>query len=310
MAADSVSGVQSSAFAKPDFELLFNSVPGLYLVLDPTYSIVAVSNAYLSATHTRRGEILSRNIFDVFPDDPGEEATGVRNLRASLDYVVANKVADTMAVQRYPIRVADATGERFELRYWSPRNSPVLSPIDGSLIWIIHRVEDVTEYIRTLGKHAETVSASLALQDNSRRMEAEILNRAQEIQEANRNLKLAHTELSRLHALLETSAAEREEALKSSDERFRLLVDGVREYAIFMLDPKGTIVSWNQGAERIYGYSESEILGKSYDFFFCQADRQSGISLREFTAAINHGSAEEQDGAYAKMARSSGLAVY
>ena len=72
----------------PDFRVLFESAPGLYLVLapDPAFTIVAVSDAYLRATMTRREQILHRGIFDVFPDNPDDpQATGTRNLRASLE---------------------------------------------------------------------------------------------------------------------------------------------------------------------------------------------------------------------------------
>src|SRR5580765_2426612 len=69
-----------------DFEALFESAPGLYLVLDPTLDIVAVTDAYLDATMTRREDIVGRGIFDVFPDNPDDpDATGVANLRASLE---------------------------------------------------------------------------------------------------------------------------------------------------------------------------------------------------------------------------------
>ncbi len=90
-------------------------------------------------------------MFDVFPDDPVAEADGVRNLRASLEHVLANKVADTMAVQRYPIRVDDS-GDQFELRYWSPSNSPVIDEHTGELLYIIHRAEDVTAYIQSISR--------------------------------------------------------------------------------------------------------------------------------------------------------------
>src|SRR5207248_6497841 len=64
----------------PDFQALFQSAPGLYLVLTPDLNIVAVSDAYLRATMTKREEILGRGIFDVFPDNPDDpSATGVRN---------------------------------------------------------------------------------------------------------------------------------------------------------------------------------------------------------------------------------------
>jgi signal transduction histidine kinase/ActR/RegA family two-component response regulator len=132
----------------PDFKHLFESLPGLYLVLDLDLLIVAVSDDYLEATMTRREEILGRSLFDVFPDNPDDPgATGERNLKASLDRVVATGVCDRMDVQKYDIRRPACEGGSFEERYWSPLNSPLLGD-DGSVTFIIHRVEDVTELIR------------------------------------------------------------------------------------------------------------------------------------------------------------------
>jgi signal transduction histidine kinase/ActR/RegA family two-component response regulator len=177
---------------RPDFQSLFESAPGLYLVLDPDLVIVAVSDAYLAATMTRREEILGRGLFEVFPDNPDDpEATGVGNLAASLERVRRNLVADTMAVQKYDIRRPASEGGGFEVRWWSPFNAPVLGP-DGKLAYIIHRVEDVTEFVRL--KQAENKRQQLAadlLQDNARK-EAEILQRSQELQEANRQLRAAN----------------------------------------------------------------------------------------------------------------------
>ena len=131
-----------------DFRALFESVPGLYLVLDPEVNIVAVSDAYCRATTTRREDILGRAIFDVFPDNPDDPAAdGVRRLRASLQRVLQNGVADAMAVQKYDIRKPEQEGGGFEVRYWSSLNSPVRGQ-DGSIAYIIHRVEDVTDFTR------------------------------------------------------------------------------------------------------------------------------------------------------------------
>ena len=110
----------------PDFRALFESAPGLYLVLAPDFTIVAVSEAYLAATMTRREEILGRGIFEVFPDNPDDpSATGVANLRASLERVLQHVRPDAMAVQKYDIRRPEAEGGGFEERFWSPVNSPV-----------------------------------------------------------------------------------------------------------------------------------------------------------------------------------------
>src|SRR5215216_3942365 len=131
----------------PDFRALFESAPGLYLVLTPDFTIVAASDAYLDATMTMRHSIVGRNIFEVFPDNPADpEATGTRNLRASLTRVLQHRRPDTMAVQRYDIRRPDPEGGAFEERYWSPVNSAV---VRGDVVaYIIHRVEDVTEFVR------------------------------------------------------------------------------------------------------------------------------------------------------------------
>ncbi len=66
-----------------------------------------------------------------------------------------------------------------------------------------------------------------------------------------------------------------EQALRETEERFRLLVEGVKEYALFMLDPTGRVVSWNAGAERIKGYSAQEILGQHISRFYPPQDRRT-----------------------------------
>src|SRR5512147_754791 len=104
-------GLQASGV---DYQALFQALPGLYLILQPDLTIVAVTDAYLSATMTRREEILGRNIFDVFPDNPDTpDATGVSNLRASLLRALHDKVADAMAVQKYDVRRPAEQGGTF-----------------------------------------------------------------------------------------------------------------------------------------------------------------------------------------------------
>ena len=169
--------------ADPNFKTLFEAAPGCYLVLNPDFTIAAVSDAYLRATVTQRNEIIGRGIFDVFPDNPDDpSATGVGNLRASLERVRTNRVADSMAVQKYDIRIPGQ--EKFEIRYWSPINSPVLSD-EKKLTYIIHRVEDVTEFVRLKQLGSEQAA----------RMESEVLRRAQELQISNQQLRVANEEL-------------------------------------------------------------------------------------------------------------------
>jgi PAS domain-containing protein len=72
----------------------------------------------------------------------------------------------------------------------------------------------------------------------------------------------------------EMRAEKVQNALNLSEERFRLLVDSVSDYAIFILDPDGKIVSWNPGAQRLKGYTPDEILGQHFSIFYPEEDRQ------------------------------------
>lgn len=73
-----------------------------------------------------------------------------------------------------------------------------------------------------------------------------------------------------------TSEKENADRLRDEEDRYRLLVESARDYAIFMLDPQGTVMSWNRGAERIKQYTAEEVLGRNYSCFFTQEDRDAG----------------------------------
>src|SRR5450631_761156 len=153
--------------AEPDFRLIFESASDRCLILTPELEIVAVSDAYLQATMTRREDILGCALFDVFPDNPDDpSATGVANLRASLARVLALKRADTMAIQKYDIRRPEAEGAGFEERHWSPVNLPVFGA-DGQVAYIVHRVEDVTEIVRLKKHESEQAQRYLQLLDTA-----------------------------------------------------------------------------------------------------------------------------------------------
>jgi len=135
-----------------DFQNLFESAPDLYLLLTPDLTIAEASNAYLKATLTDREKIISRNVFDVFPDDPQDSsADGVSNLLASLSFVKQNGIQHSMAIQRYAIPRPDGT---FEERFWQVFNVPVFSSAN-EIEYIIHKVEDITSF-EQLKRKAET----------------------------------------------------------------------------------------------------------------------------------------------------------
>jgi PAS domain S-box-containing protein len=85
-----------------------------------------------------------------------------------------------------------------------------------------------------------------------------------------------------------------EEALRQNEERFRLLVEGVKDYAIFMLDPEGRVTSWNEGVHRINGYSQQEILGRHFSVFYPDVDVKHGKPERALEIAQEKGTYEEE----------------
>jgi PAS domain S-box-containing protein len=85
-----------------------------------------------------------------------------------------------------------------------------------------------------------------------------------------------------------------EEALRESEERYRMLLDGIQDYAIFMMDPRGQVVSWNAGAERIKGYTADQIIGHNFSRFFPPEDIERGRPEEVLRMTAASGRHEEQ----------------
>ena len=216
--------------ASTDFRAILAAVPGLCLVLTPELRIAGASDLYLRATMTARDAIIGRNIFEVFPDNPGEDhPSGVANLRASLERVLKFRLPDSMPIQKYDMRRPD--GE-FEERYWSPLNSPVLSK-GGAVEWIVHRVDDVTEHVRQ-GRE----KAALDLFAREQRLIIDELRKAYEDH---------HTS---------------HDALKESETRLRSILEAIPD-AVVTIDEQGDIESFSPAASRLFGYAPEEVIGKN-----------------------------------------------
>ena len=214
--------------AVPDFRLLFERAPAPYLVLDGHFDIVAVSDAYLAATMTDRAAIVGRNLFDVFPDNPAEvDATGVSNLRASLQRVVATLAPDTMAVQKYDIRRPEAAGGGFEERHWSPINTPIV--VDGALRFIVHRVEDVTDFVVSSRERTAEQESTQELRVRATELERELYRRAQELQRANQELRHLHAELEGRVAQTSGDLAREADARQRTESELRRSEEQLRQ---------------------------------------------------------------------------------
>lgn len=180
-----------------DFKMLFETTPAPYLVLAPddNFTIVAVNDAYLHATMTDRKAILGKGLFEVFPDNPDDPyVNGVSNLRASLERVIRNCSADKMPIQKYDIPITNDTKKGFEVKYWSPINTPVLN-IDKTVKYIIHRVQDVTEFMLLKKRDNET-------QNHIEQMQAEIYRHLQEIEQSQEIIHAMNQRYSLLMSIL------------------------------------------------------------------------------------------------------------
>src|ERR1051326_4154273 len=145
--------------ATPDYRVLFESAPGLYVVLDLQFRVIAVTDAYLEATRTQRQELVGRSLFDVFPNPPADSnGGGVSNLRTSLTAALETGRAQVMAVQKFDLPRPESEGGGFEEHFWSPVNTPVIGP-NNQVECIIHRLEEVTEFVRLKQREREENAA-------------------------------------------------------------------------------------------------------------------------------------------------------
>ena len=146
----------------PDFRLLFESSPGLFLVFlpdAPKYTIVAVSDAYMRQAKIKREDILNKGVFDGFPENPNEmEANGRKLLIESFEKVLKSKKPDKMNLLRYDIM---NDNDKFETHFWLVMNSPVLD-LEGNLSYIINQAEDVTNLV------VEKRGAEIALKESEK----------------------------------------------------------------------------------------------------------------------------------------------
>lgn len=181
-----------------DFRALFESAPGAYLVLkpdSPRFTILAVTDSYLRVTMTERKEIVGRGLFEVFPDNPNEVSpTGVQHLRSSLERVLKSKLQNAMPIQRYDVQRPGSSGREFEKRYWSPTNSPVLDH-NAEIRYIIHRAEDVTEFVERKAGEAKVKLEADTLLARNVELELEVEGRSREIAEATTKLEQSNAEL-------------------------------------------------------------------------------------------------------------------
>jgi len=148
--------------SEADFKLLFETGLGQFIILlpdSPTFTVFAASDAYLKAVNQSRAAMVGRGLFETFPEGPDpSHARTVRNLRASFHKVLETKEPDSLpAAQQYDLPESSSDGQPFQERHWRLVSSPVLNP-DGSVRFISHQIEDVTE--RVISERKQRASQS------------------------------------------------------------------------------------------------------------------------------------------------------
>ena len=125
-----------------DYKLIFQAMPGMCLILDTAFNILAQNEDHARATLSIAKNVVGRNLFEAFPDNPNDSAaSGVASVRQSLLRVLKTRQTDAMPIIRYDVQPALGG---FQERYWAITNTPVLGE-DGFVRWIINRAEDATE---------------------------------------------------------------------------------------------------------------------------------------------------------------------
>ncbi len=139
-----------------DYKSVFQNLPTPVAILSPEFIMIDMNEAYRQHSGRPREELVGRNIFEAFPDNPAEPGvSGPSALGESLRRVLDTGRPDAMALQRYDVEATDQPGE-FSERYWCPINVPVPA-VGGQVAYIIHAVEEVSDLIR---KFVEAEAAS------------------------------------------------------------------------------------------------------------------------------------------------------
>ena len=219
-----------------DFRALFDAALTPCLVLSPSFEILAANPACLQATQRTLESLVGHLVFEAFPANlAADGARSEQSLRLSLERVRDTRRPDVMDVLRYDLPLDGPPPLRFEERYWSPMNVPVLGP-DGAVRYILICAEDVTRFVKDRAGHVSTIAAQAG------------------------QIEATHARLCarELHAL---AAARQVQA-----EHSRL--DAVMKAApvgIFVADRDGRLVSSNPTNQTLWGPGQTQV-GDLIDF--------------------------------------------
>lgn len=228
-----------------NFKALFEEAPGLILVLNPSFTILAISDAYVEATYTKREDLVGKHFFDVFQDTKNTNA--VTETKASLEYVLKNKKSHVIPMLRMEIKNLAGV---LEEKYWNPINKPILTK-DNQVQFIVHIVKDLTEFVKLEKIYVSEENISNTLPDLIHSLESTLLNRQKKSKSIN----------EKLHQRIIKQNIELENLTKDISD-YKLALDASDIVAI--TDEKGIIQYANDNFCTISKYSKNELIGQNH----------------------------------------------
>ncbi|HZS39316.1 MAG TPA: PAS domain S-box protein [Polyangia bacterium] len=302
--------------AGPDFRALFDAAPSRCLVVRadaPRFTVVAASDAYLSVLGAERKRVIGRALAEAFPSSP---------LAAVFERVIAARAPEGLNVPfldergavAYIIHCAEDAAALGETQFRAlfdlmPQLGWTALP-DGSvdfynrgwyeytgatpeelLGWGWTRVHDPDLLPQVTARWRESIAsgAPFEMEFPLRRRDGAFrwfLNRANPVRDdEGRVLRWIG---------INTDVHDRKQAATASEARLGLLLDSIRDYAVFMLDPDGRVATWNPGAARIKQYRADEIIGKHFSVFYPPEDVRAGKCERELEGATRTGRYEDE----------------
>lgn len=228
-----------------NFKAIFEEAPLLILVLDPTFTILAISDAYVEATHSKREDLVGKYFFDVFQDTKNTSA--LEETKASLEYVLKNKKPHLMPMLRMEIKNLEGV---LEEKYWNPFNKPILTK-DNQVQYIVHIVKELTEFVNLEKIYVSDENISNTLPDLIHSLESTLLNR----------LKKSKSLNEKLHQRIIKQNIELENLTKDISD-YKLALDASDIVAI--TDEKGIIQYANDNFCTISKYSKNELIGQNH----------------------------------------------
>ena len=230
-------------------------------------------------------------------------------------YEFCRKIKDDPARQDVPIILLTALTDPTDIVQGLECGADNFIPKSHSPDYLLRQVKAILDNksLRTGGKFkigAEVVflGKKLTINSDKEQILGLLISTFEDVVRTNRELRAREKELAEAKGQLDRYACQLEgqvrstedkyqradEALSASEERFHLLLDGVKDFAIFMLDPEGNVVTWNIGAERIKGYQAEEINGKHVSTFYPAEDVARGKPEQDLQQAVAQGRYEDE----------------